>query len=62
LDQLSDSEVDALLQQMLEEDGDQNGILQELQTQDPEQLLAHLDQLSDETIDSLLSQMVKKED
>jgi len=62
LDQLSDTEVDALLQQMLEEDGDQNGMLQELQTQDAEQLLANLDQLSDETIDSLLSQMVKKED
>jgi acyl carrier protein len=62
LDQLSDTEVDALLQQMLEEDGDQNGRLQELQTQDAEQLLANLDQLSDETIDSLLSQMVKKED
>jgi phthiocerol/phenolphthiocerol synthesis type-I polyketide synthase D len=62
LDQLSDTEVDVLLQQMLEEDGEQNGMLQELQTQDAEQLLANLDQLSDETIDSLLSQMVKKED
>jgi NAD(P)-dependent dehydrogenase (short-subunit alcohol dehydrogenase family)/acyl carrier protein len=62
LDQLSDSEVDALLQQMLEEDGDQHSMLQELQTQDAEQLLAHLDQLPDETIDSLLSQMVQKED
>jgi phthiocerol/phenolphthiocerol synthesis type-I polyketide synthase D len=62
LDQLSDSEVDALLQQMLEEDRDQNNILQELHTQDPEQLLEHLDQLSDDTIDSLLSQMVQKED
>jgi natural product biosynthesis luciferase-like monooxygenase protein len=62
LDQLSDTEVDALLQQMLEEDGEQNGTLQELHTQDPEQLLAHLDQLSDDSIDSLLSQMVQKED
>jgi phthiocerol/phenolphthiocerol synthesis type-I polyketide synthase D len=62
LDQLSDTEVDALLQQMLEEGGDRNGVLQELHTQDPEQLLAHMDQLSDDTIDSLLSQMVQKED
>jgi hypothetical protein len=62
LDQLSDTEVDALLQQMLEEDGEQNGTLQELHTQDPEQLLAYLDQLSDDSIDSLLSQMVQKED
>jgi phthiocerol/phenolphthiocerol synthesis type-I polyketide synthase D len=62
LDQLSDTQVDALLQQMLQEDGTQNGMLQELQTQDAEQLLAHLDQLSDEAVDSLLSQMVQKED
>jgi phthiocerol/phenolphthiocerol synthesis type-I polyketide synthase D len=58
LDQLSDNEVDALLQQMLQDEGN----LQELQTQDSEQLVAQLDQLSDEAIDSLLSQVVQKED
>jgi acyl carrier protein len=66
LDQLSDEEVDALLNQISQEEDDQadstgasngDGINQ----QAAEQLLAQLDQLSDEEVDSLLSQMSQKE-
>jgi len=66
LDQLSDEEVDALLNRISQEEDDQadstgasngDGINQ----QAAEQLLAQLDQLSDEEVDSLLSQMSQKE-
>ncbi|HEY7415815.1 MAG TPA: beta-ketoacyl reductase, partial [Ktedonobacteraceae bacterium] len=63
LDRLSDTEVDTLLAQMLQDDQHQpdektNGV----SAQDAEQLLSQLDQLSDKDVDSLLSQMVQEED
>lgn len=63
LDQLSDTEVDDLLTQMLQEQtpvdvATSGGV----SPQEAEQLLQQLDGLSDESINALLSQMVQKED
>ncbi len=63
LNQLSDTEVDKLLAQMLRDNPRQpaektNGV----SAQDAEQLLGQLDQLSDEDVDTLLSQMVHEQE
>jgi natural product biosynthesis luciferase-like monooxygenase protein len=63
LDQLSDTEVDDLLAQMLQQqtslaDATENSV----SPQEAQQLLGQLDQLSDDAINSLLGQMVQKED
>jgi len=58
LDQLSDQEVDSLLNQ-LSGIQEQNG--NQISASDAEKLLAELDQLSDQEVDSLLSQIIQKE-
>ena len=63
LEQLSDAEVDVLLGQMLQEDGQEpahtNG-KNHVSAREAEQLLAQLEQLPDEEIDSLLQQIVQE--
>lgn len=73
IDQLSDTEVDALLNQLsLAEDtplatpnsdgnGNRDGNGDGLSSQQAEQLLANLDQLSDVEVEALLQQMAEKE-
>lgn len=66
LDQLSDQDVDALLQQMLDgQDGSEaqpESGKSAISAQEAAQLLAQLDQLPEEEIDSLLKQIVQGEE
>lgn len=67
LDELSDQDVDALLQQMLAEQGEQPAAAQAQDTgkmspQEAAVLLTQLDQLPEDQIDSLLKQMVQGEE
>ena len=70
LDQLSDQDVENLLNQMLvkeeeQREDNQPATSNEISSITPdkaEELLAHIDQLSDDEVDSLLSQLVKKEE
>ncbi len=61
LDQLSDAQVDSLLDQMLNKQDSAGTEGVTLDAQEAEQLLAQLDQLPDDTIDSLLNQIVREE-
>lgn len=58
LDQLSDQDVDLLLSQLSDGDG-QNG--KQISADDAEKMLAGLDQLSDQDVDALLNQMLQEE-
>jgi short-subunit dehydrogenase involved in D-alanine esterification of teichoic acids len=77
LDQLSDHEVDALLNRLVPGEQEPNNghhleslanfadlatLVPELDAQHAEALLAQLDQLSDEQVDALLNQIAQKED
>jgi hypothetical protein len=67
LDELSDQDVDALLQQMLAEQDEQPAAAQaqdagKMSPQEAAALLTQLDQLPEDQIDSLLKQMVQGEE
>lgn len=63
LDQLSDTEVETLLSQMLQDNQSQPAEkTSNVSAQDAEQLLGQLDQLSDEDVDALLGEMIEEED
>ncbi|GHO45000.1 beta-ketoacyl reductase [Ktedonospora formicarum] len=64
LDQLSDQDVDALLQQMLTEQqqGQTSDTKSMISAEEAQQLLSQLDQLPEEDIDSLLKQIVQGEE
>ena len=67
LDELSDHDVDALLQQMLAGQGEQPTAAQvqdtgKMSPQEAAELLSQLDQLPEDEIDSLLKQMVQGEE
>jgi outer membrane lipopolysaccharide assembly protein LptE/RlpB len=60
LDSLSDEEVNALLDQLSQEEDGQARTVNEIDQHKAEQLLAQLDSLSDEDVDLLLGQMLEK--